>query len=90
MLRVALVIGQWARASRASQMGHAQIAQNAQPKGQSWRRSAIGVLLHCSMEGVPPGADGGVTVTGTGRKQFFSKNFFEIFFEKIAKSARIN
>jgi hypothetical protein len=36
------------------------------------------------------GADGGVTVTGTGHKQFFSKNFFEIFFEKIAKSARIN
>jgi hypothetical protein len=36
------------------------------------------------------GADGRVTVTGTGRKQFFSKNFFEIFFEKIAKSARIN
>jgi hypothetical protein len=36
------------------------------------------------------GADGRVTVTGTDRKQFFSKNFFEIFFEKIAKSARIN
>jgi hypothetical protein len=38
----------------------------------------------------PPGADGRVTVTGTTREQFFSKNFFEIFFEKIAKSARIN
>jgi hypothetical protein len=36
------------------------------------------------------GADGGVTVTGTDHKQFFSKNFFEIFFEKIAKSASIN
>jgi hypothetical protein len=40
--------------------------------------------------GGAPGADGRVTVTGTCRKQFFSKNFFEIFFEKIAKSARIN
>jgi hypothetical protein len=64
MLRVALVIGQWARASRASRKGRAQIAQIAQPKGQIWRRSAIGVLLQCSMLGTPPGADGGVTVTG--------------------------
>jgi hypothetical protein len=71
-------------------MGRAQIAQNAQPKGQSWQLAALAVLLQCSLLGTPPGADARVTVTGTGRKQFFSKNFFEIFFEKIAKSARIN
>jgi hypothetical protein len=37
------------------------------------------------MEGVPPGAEGRVTVTGTDHKQFLLKNFSEIFFEKLPK-----